>query len=313
MLPRQNKNSTKHSVKKDEDSPSEDADDFLSVVNKGKTSSSKQSTVSASQAKPAGQFQLNQQKPLSFPSNLNANSQPPESLFSNTYSSSEPNNGAKLMKDVVNTQNRGQQLHNNFFKPANQVYQPAAYQGGNVTAQRTQNGKENIANTQYQNTNSGGSGPKPPPVSNQQTSYIDSFKARNEEDLLMLNQRHQQLVNLILSQEEEVLSVHRQQVDNMVDCVKQEMALLNEVEKPSSNIDEYIDNLDAILLHKLDMITMLRDRIHKFKGILKEEQAVSKKFYEQKNEMMDIFDLNSGENFKNDDLQLLDDLNQVMS
>ena len=42
---------------------------------------------------------------------------------------------------------------------------------------------------------------------------------------------------------------------------------------------------------------------------------LSKKFYEQRNEVMDIFDLNNnaGENFKNEDMQLLDDLHKVMS
>jgi len=152
-----------------------------------------------------------------------------------------------------------------------------------------------------------------PPVSTQSRDYIENFKARNEEDLLMLNQRHQQLINLILSEEEEVISTHRQHIDDMVDCVKQEMVLLSEVEKPASDIDEYVNNLDAILAHKADMINMLRTRMHKFREHLREEEALSKKFHEQKNEMMDIFDLNAGDHFKSDEIQLLDDLHQVMS
>ena len=91
------------------------------------------------------------------------------------------------------------------------------------------------------------------------------------------------------------------------------MNFLHDVEKPASNIDEYVDNLDAILLHKLETINRLRMKIQTFRGHLREEEALSKKFYEQKNEVMDIFDLNAEDPFKNDDIQLLDDINQVMS
>ena len=89
------------------------------------------------------------------------------------------------------------------------------------------------------------------------------------------------------------------------------MTLLNEVEKPASDIDEYVDALDNILLQKVEMINMLRTKLTKFKSSLKEEQALSKKFSEHKNEMMDIFDLNKEEHFRSDELQLLEDLPQV--
>ena len=93
------------------------------------------------------------------------------------------------------------------------------------------------------------------------------------------------------------------------------MVLLNDVDKPASDIDEYVDSLDAILAHKLELITVSRSRLVKFKEHLREEEILSKKFYEQRNEVMDIFDLNNnaGENFKNEDMQLLDDLHKVMS
>ena len=93
------------------------------------------------------------------------------------------------------------------------------------------------------------------------------------------------------------------------------MVLLHDVDKPASDIDEYVDSLDAILAHKLELITVLKARLTKFREHLREEELLSKKFYEQKNEVMDIFDLNAnvGDNFKNEDMQLLDDLHKVMS
>ena len=93
------------------------------------------------------------------------------------------------------------------------------------------------------------------------------------------------------------------------------MMLLHEVDKPASDIDEYVDSLDSILLHKLELINSLRSRMQRFREHLKEEELLSKKFYEQRNEVMDIFDLNNqnqqGQNHEGD-MQLLDDLHTVM-
>jgi hypothetical protein len=92
------------------------------------------------------------------------------------------------------------------------------------------------------------------------------------------------------------------------------MALLNEVDKPGSDIDEYVENLDTILAHKIDLINMLRAKLGTFRQHLKEEEALSKMFYEQRNEVMDIFDLQNGQGAKGDEFHLLDDdLHQVMT
>lgn len=89
------------------------------------------------------------------------------------------------------------------------------------------------------------------------------------------------------------------------------MGLLNEVDKPASDIDEYVESLDAVLSHKLETITVLKGKLVRFREHLKEEEVLSKKFHEQKNEMMDIFDLAGGESDK-EDMQLLDNLHQVV-
>jgi len=329
MLPRQNKNSTKFAIRKDEDLLNDDEDECVSLLNKGKTPSSKQLPVQSN--KLANQLLINPQKQVPFPTPMTsyATAQPPESLFDNPYDYPEPYNGAKFMKDVVNTNTpRKGQIQNNFFnKQTNNTYQPNLYQNNNPTFSnytpssinlpRGLNGKENIVSSyEYQSVNNfGQANYNYNPVMNpaQTREQIESFKAKNEEDLVALTQRHQHLINIILGEEEEVISIHRQHIDDMVSSVKQEMNLLSEVEKPASDIDVYVNNLDAILAQKVEMINMLRGRLHRFRGHLREEEALSKKFHEQKNEMMDIFDLNAEENFKSDDIQLLDDLQQVMS
>ena len=79
----------------------------------------------------------------------------------------------------------------------------------------------------------------------------------DDDDIDTLKERHEYLVNLILTEEDELLSNHRKFIDDTVDLVKKEMVLLHEVDKPGSNVEQYIDTLDGILQHKQDMIAML--------------------------------------------------------
>jgi vacuolar-type H+-ATPase subunit I/STV1 len=90
------------------------------------------------------------------------------------------------------------------------------------------------------------------------------------------------------------------------------MNLLNEVDKPASDIDEYVNNLEAVLNHKIDLINNVKSKLVAFREHLREEELLSKKFYEQRHEVMDIFDLNAhgSDNLRNDDL--LEDLQGVM-
>ena len=50
------------------------------------------------------------------------------------------------------------------------------------------------------------------------------------------------------------------------------------------------------------MISQLKGQLFQFKNHLKEEDLLSKKFYEQRSQVLDVFDLNSDQNFGNDDL-----------
>eukprot|EP01017_Pseudomicrothorax_dubius_P047286 TRINITY_DN846_c0_g6_i1.p1 TRINITY_DN846_c0_g6~~TRINITY_DN846_c0_g6_i1.p1 ORF type:complete len:741 (+),score=154.55 TRINITY_DN846_c0_g6_i1:67-2289(+) len=125
---------------------------------------------------------------------------------------------------------------------------------------------------------------------------------RVEDNLYLMSQKHEQLISLILSEEEEMINSHRSHIDDMVDLVKQEMLLLHEVDKPGSDVDEYVENLDAILLHKLELITGVRNRLQAFRTHLKEEEELSKRFYEHRSEVLDVFDLenNAAANMQED-------------
>ena len=81
---------------------------------------------------------------------------------------------------------------------------------------------------------------------------------------------------------------HRKHIDELVDLVKQEMALLNEVDKPGSDVDQYIQNLDKLLLTKIDMMHQIRQQLIEFNKNIKTEETMSKLYQQQQN--LDVLD-----------------------
>ncbi len=71
-----------------------------------------------------------------------------------------------------------------------------------------------------------------------------SMQDSEEEDLEVLKEKHENLVNQILKEEDELLNCHRKEIDDTVDLVKKEMFLIHEVDKPGSDVDDYIMQLD---------------------------------------------------------------------
>lgn len=243
-------------MKKDEDSPNEDAEDFLAAVKKGgKTTSSSKQAPSVNQFpqgnKLGAQLLMGNkpQKPMSFPAAMGgAYMRPEEDLFGNAYSQA-PNNEVRSMKDILNMQRKLPQMQNDMFNKQNNnnmQYQAAMYQNNNILSQQgfQHNApqpyvdKENImSNGQDNYMQNGFFGNNQPMMMQgfnnnvQQNQYQNPFnpqkennnnmKARTHEDLVLLHQRHQELINLILSEEEEVLGLHRQHIDDIVDCTKQ--------------------------------------------------------------------------------------------
>jgi kinesin family protein 2/24 len=105
------------------------------------------------------------------------------------------------------------------------------------------------------------------------------LNAVSEEEL---ERAHEDLINKILEEEEEVIAAHRQHIDDVMELMKQEMKLLNEVEQPQSAIDKYVTNLDQILVRKIHAIKNLRDKLAEFQQHLREEQILSKSFATKK-------------------------------
>lgn len=70
---------------------------------------------------------------------------------------------------------------------------------------------------------------------------IKQLHANNDNDLQQMSEKHEQLIGIILTEEENVIASHRQHIDDMFYLVKQECLLLHEVDKPGSDVDDYVE------------------------------------------------------------------------
>ena len=87
---------------------------------------------------------------------------------------------------------------------------------------------------------------------------------------------HDDLINVILEEEEDVIGMHRGTIESTMDLVKKEMGLLAEVDKPGSAIDVYVEMLADVLEKKLQSIQQLQSKVKQFQTHLKEEEVLSK-------------------------------------
>ena len=62
-----------------------------------------------------------------------------------------------------------------------------------------------------------------------------------------------------MEEEENLIQNHRHHIDEVVSIVKDEMSLLNGVDKPGSDVEQYVEDLDRILLDKISIISKIRD------------------------------------------------------
>ena len=60
------------------------------------------------------------------------------------------------------------------------------------------------------------------------------------------------------------------------------MGLLHEVDRPASDIDQYLQNLEVILNRKGDLINQMKERLINLRQHIAEEENLSKAFYQQK-------------------------------
>lgn len=86
------------------------------------------------------------------------------------------------------------------------------------------------------------------------------------------------------------------------------MALINEVDRPGSIIEDYTNNLDKLLASIIDKTTNLRTKVKKFNNLLKDEEELSSRFaeYEDLNENYVLNKNNIFDNKIDDDILSID-------
>ncbi|GLC36230.1 hypothetical protein PLESTB_001366000 [Pleodorina starrii] len=91
-----------------------------------------------------------------------------------------------------------------------------------------------------------------------------------------LAERHDELMDSILLEEENLVAFHRAKLEEDMETMRQEMALLQEVDKPGSEIDHYVEQMTALLNIKRQGIQELQAKLDTFKAKLREEEALSR-------------------------------------
>ena len=122
--------------------------------------------------------------------------------------------------------------------------------------------------------------PFPPIVAAASSSTAVSEQEKAME-LMKLSDEHEKLIDVILEEEDQLIDAHKRHIDAVMELAKKEMSLLQEVSKPGSDIEDYVKGLNAILEHKLEIISVLRSRLLGFYYHIRQEEDICKKVNEQ--------------------------------
>jgi len=87
---------------------------------------------------------------------------------------------------------------------------------------------------------------------------FESLKRKYKNDFEGLGEDHEKLIEQILEDEEQLIFSHNTQCKDSIKIVEDEMAILKNVDKPGSDVENYVEQLDKILLKKIKMMTDLR-------------------------------------------------------
>jgi hypothetical protein len=73
---------------------------------------------------------------------------------------------------------------------------------------------------------------------------------------------------MILTEEEDLIEMHKTHVDEVINIEKMEMGLISDVDKSGSDIEKYVKDLDQMLIKKMNMIANMRKKLVDFNSHL---------------------------------------------
>ena len=124
----------------------------------------------------------------------------------------------------------------------------------------------------------------PKPLTEMPLQSYESIEAEYADDIDKICGDHENLIKVILEEEESLISKHRKHIDEVVDVIKQDMSILQTVEEPQSDIEDYVVQLDTILMRKMEHILGLRAKLASFHKHIKKEESLQKLYTTKLNE-----------------------------
>ena len=115
-------------------------------------------------------------------------------------------------------------------------------------------------------------------------NYVSKYKnyeIKSDEEYQEISNIHGDLINTILKEEDDFIAEHKNHIDHMVESIKSEMNYIHQVDKPGSNIELYTSNLDKLLAKEIETITSLKNRLNKFRIMLKDVSALTNLFEDE--------------------------------
>ena len=107
-----------------------------------------------------------------------------------------------------------------------------------------------------------------------QSKLIEPAKTCSEQ----ISEQHEKLIEIILSEEEELICFHKSCVDKGVESIKEEMGLLQNVDQPNSDVNDYVEKIGSLLAYRADEIAVLRGKLRQFADHLQQEKEISARF-----------------------------------
>ncbi|KAJ4958549.1 hypothetical protein NE237_025660 [Protea cynaroides] len=99
-------------------------------------------------------------------------------------------------------------------------------------------------------------------------------KSKNLPNLNANNSNSDADLNVLLKEEEDLVTAHRKQVEETLDIVREEMKLLVDTDQPGNQLDDYISRLNTILSQKAAGILQLQNRLANFQRRLNEHNVL---------------------------------------
>ena len=109
---------------------------------------------------------------------------------------------------------------------------------------------------------------------------LSNLKMKYLRDPVKLGEDHEKLIEQILEDEEQLIFKHNQICKESIQVVEKEMSLLRDVDKPGSEVENYVEKLDEILLVKIKKMEDLRNNCLRFYKNIKTEQVMNQ-LYQQ--------------------------------